>query len=151
MQDYLKITGDVNIQHFDANKMLVDERNIKNLVVERGKNTLAARLVGNAQPTLSYMVVGTSSTGASYTDTSVIAPIASSNTAISTPTVTANAVVAQATFGPGTGTGALQEAGLFTAFSATPTVGNLFCRTTFSTVTKGALDTVIITWTISVS
>lgn len=150
MNEYLKVTGDVHILHLDQNKQVVDERNIKNLVVNIGRNTIAARLTGNAQPNVYFMSVGTSGTGASYTDTGLISLVSGSNTAITSATVLANVITYSATFSPGVGTGALQEAGLFSSHGVTSS-GNLFCRTTFSTVNKGAADTVIITWTVNIA
>lgn len=151
MDEYLKVTGAVNILHLDGQNRVIEERNIKNLVVNLGRNTIAARIAGNTQPNVSFMSVGTSGTGVSYTDTGLITLVSGSNTAISSATVSANVITYSATFSPGVGTGALQEAGLFTGFGSSTTSGNLFCRTTFSTVNKGAADTVIITWTVNIA
>jgi hypothetical protein len=52
-----------------------------------------------------------------------------------------------ASFGAGTGTGAVTEAGILNASSG----GTLLCRTEFSVVNKGANDSMSITWTITVS
>jgi hypothetical protein len=52
-----------------------------------------------------------------------------------------------ATFSAGTGTGAITEAGIFNASSA----GTLLCRTVFSVINKGALDTLVITWKVTVA
>jgi hypothetical protein len=52
-----------------------------------------------------------------------------------------------ASFGAGTGTGAVTEAGILNASSG----GTLLCRTEFSVVNKGADDSMSITWTITVS
>ena len=52
-----------------------------------------------------------------------------------------------ASFGAGTGTGAITEAGLLNASSS----GTLLCRTVFSVINKGANDTLGITWTVTIS
>ena len=52
-----------------------------------------------------------------------------------------------ATFAPGNGTGAVTEAGLFTAAS----VGTMFARQVFGAYNKAAGDTLVISWTITLS
>ena len=52
-----------------------------------------------------------------------------------------------ATFPPGTGTGALVEAGLFNAAAA----GTLLCRTIYSVINKAAGDSLTVTWTITIN
>ena len=52
-----------------------------------------------------------------------------------------------ATFGAGTGTGAVTEAGILNASSS----GTLLCRTEFNVVNKGSADSMTITWTVTVS
>jgi hypothetical protein len=52
-----------------------------------------------------------------------------------------------ATFGAGVATGAITEAGVFNALTA----GTMLCRTVFSVINKGALDTLVITWKVTVA
>jgi len=78
----------------------------------------------------------------------------------------ANTVTYNATFGPGTGTGSIVEAGIFNETSPTTSNsadsvgtagggaivgGAMLCRTTFPVVTKGTDDTMSITWTVTIS
>lgn len=51
------------------------------------------------------------------------------------------------TFNPGEGTGAVTEAGVFNAATA----ADMLCRTVFAVVNKAATDTMVITWTITLS
>ena len=67
--------------------------------------------------------------------------------ALTSTTVTDNEVAYVATFGAGTGTGAITEAGILNAASS----GTLLCRTVFSVVNKGSADSMTITWTVTVS
>ena len=67
--------------------------------------------------------------------------------ALTSTTVTSNAVAYVASFAAGTGTGAVTEAGLLNASSG----GTLLCRTVFSVVNKGANDSMTVTWTVTVS
>jgi hypothetical protein len=118
----------------------------KNLVVTTGRNYIASRMVGTIANTMSHMAIGTGN----------VAP-AAGNTTLGTevgrvvfgasPTATNNVVAYTATFGPGVGTGAITEAGIFNANSA----GTLLCRTTFSVINKGALDSLTINWNTTVA
>jgi len=67
--------------------------------------------------------------------------------ALTSTTVTDNAVAYVASFAAGEGTGAITEAGIFNASSG----GTLLCRTVFSVVNKGASDSMTITWTVTIS
>jgi hypothetical protein len=66
---------------------------------------------------------------------------------LTSDTVAGAVVTYVATFGPGVGTGAIVEAGIFNAASS----GTMLCRTVFSVVNKGADDAMTITWQITVS
>jgi hypothetical protein len=91
------------------------------------------------------MAVGTTSTAAAIGDTTLGAETA--RVALTSGTASGGVVTYVATFAPGTGTGALVEAGILNASS----VGTLLCRTTFAVVNKGASDSMTITWTVTVS
>jgi len=67
--------------------------------------------------------------------------------ALTSTTVTANDIVYVATFGAGSGTGAVTEAGIFNALTS----GTMLCRTEFAVINKGASDSMTITWTVTVS
>lgn len=74
---------------------------------------------------------------------------------ITAPTGTANVLTYVATFLPQTAapTVAITEAGIFDSNvrSNTGVGGNMICRTVFGVVTKTALDTITITWTITLN
>ncbi len=89
------------------------------------------------------MGVGNSSTAAGLTNTALVSQVA--RVALSASTLTANSIAYRASFGPGTATDALTEAGIFNAASG----GEMLCRTVFAVVNKGALDTLNVTWTVS--
>ena len=61
--------------------------------------------------------------------------------------VTDNVVTYAASFGAGTGTGAVTEAGILNA----DTAGTMLCRTKFDVVNKGANDSMSVTWTVTLS
>lgn len=147
INDSIKMTGDVCINLFDETGAIKDSREIKNLVVTVGKSFIASRMKDATATAMTHMEVGTSTQAAAVGDTALIAAVASSRVTLTSTTVTANAVAYVGTFPAGTGTGALTEAGIFNAGAA----GTMLCRTVFSVVTKGASDTLTITWTVTVS
>ena len=73
--------------------------------------------------------------------------VALDSTTIVTTSVTNDSIQYVATFPAGTATAGLQEAGIFNASSA----GTMLCRTVFAVINKGALDTLTITWKITVA
>ncbi len=96
---------------------------------------------------MSHMEVGTDNTAASAGQTALVAAVGASRTGLTSSTVTGDAIAYVCTFGAGVGTGGLVEAGVFNASSA----GDMLCRTVFSVINKGALDSMTITWTITIS
>jgi hypothetical protein len=143
INDKFKLKGVVDLVLSDEHGKVKETFTIPNLVVNTGKNYIAARMVSNANAVMSHMGVGNSSTAAALTNTALVSQVA--RVALSGSTRTANAIAYTASFGPGTGTDALTEAGIFNAASG----GEMLCRTVFAVVNKGALDTLNVTWTVS--
>ena len=140
LNDGLKLTGKLSIA---VNNKVVQE--IPNLVVTAGKGYVASRMKDATADAMSHMAIGTGTTAAAITNTTLGAE--SGRVSLTSTTVSTNEVEYVATFAAGTGTGAITEAGLFNDASA----GTLLCRTVFSVVNKGAADSVTITWTVTVS
>jgi hypothetical protein len=145
--DNIKITGNVKIDVIGADGAIKESREIKNLVVTTGKEYIASRMKDATATAMGYMELGTGTTAAAVGDTTLQTVISGSRTALTSTTVTTNAVAYVANFPAGTGTGAVTEAGIFNAASA----GTMLCRTVFAVVNKGAADAMSITWTITVS
>lgn len=144
IQDNLKVTGDLKVQIFDKTGKLKEERELKNLVVTTGKTFIAARMVGT--PTaMSHMAIGAGSTAAAAGDIALGAELG--RVALTSSTSASNVVTYVATFGAGTGTGAVTEAGIFNASSG----GTMLCRTVFSVINKGVDDAMSVTWQITVN
>ena len=130
--------------------ILKSERSVPNTITNLG-NAMAARRFLSAAETLllTHMAVGTDTgakTSASTTLEHEVGRVALDT--LTCPVAGAandNVVTAVATFPAGTGTGALVEAGMFTATPA----GTMFCYTDFGVVTKAAADIVMFTWTIT--
>ncbi len=140
INDDLKLKGKLAIA---INGEVVQE--VDNLVVTAGKGYVASRIKDATATAMSHMEIGSGSTAAAASDTalgSALGRVSLTSTSVS------NAVVTYvATFGAGTGTGAVTEAGLFNASSG----GTMLCRTVFSVVNKGSADSMTITWTVTVS
>ena len=146
MNELIGATGQVKIEVFAPDGRLKDKVNIKNLVVTTGREYIAARLNDDAPPAeMTHMAVGTGTTLAAAGDTTLETEEA--RVALTTDTITANEIEYVATWGPGVGTAALTEAGVFNDGTA----GTMLCRTVFNVVNKAADDSMTITWTISIS
>lgn len=104
------------------------------------------------------MGVGSGGTTAVTSDTAltteigtgaVRVPFTAASTALVTTNNLADAVQWVSTFNPGTGTGAIIEAGIFN--NTTVGQGLMFARTSFPVINKGVNDTLTITWKITVA
>jgi hypothetical protein len=126
---------------------VVEERNIKNLVVTAGKNYIASKMVAttNSPVSMTHMGIGTGTATPAIGDTALAGQTA--RAALTGSAVAGNAITYTSTFNPGVGDGAITEAGIFNAASA----GTMLCRTTFPVVNKGSGDTITITWVVTVS
>lgn len=141
----IKVSGRLQIQVFDENGNLKDERDFNNLVVTTGKNFIASRMVGTASPVMSHMAIGAGSTAAVVGDTTLGSELGRAS--LTSGTATGAVATFVATFSAGTGTGAVTEAGIFNAGAA----GTMLCRTVFAVVNKGAADSMTVTWTVTIS
>lgn len=139
------VTGMVNVVIRDETGKVKQEFTVPNLVVDTGLDYIASRMKDTTDAAMSHMAVGTGTTAAASGDTTLETQAAI--VALTSTTVTDNAVAYVATFGAGTGTGALTEAGIFNASSS----GTMLCRTVFSVINKGASDTMTVTWTVTIS
>lgn len=140
-----KVSGHLEIVLRDENGKIKEQKKVKNLIVTTGVNYIADRMADAAEGAMSHMAVGTGSTAAAAGDTTL--GTEAGRVALTSTAQTNEDVVYVATFGAGTGTGALTEAGILNASSG----GTLLCRTVFSTVNKGANDSLQITWTVTVA
>ena len=120
-------------------------KEVDNLVVTDGKEYVASRMKDATATAMSRMAIGTGSTAAAASDSALGSEAA--RVALTSTTVSGADVTYVATFGAGTGTGAITEAGIFNASSG----GTMLCRTVFSVVNKGSADSMTITWTVTVS
>ena len=142
VQDTVVLTGKLSIS---LNGELVRED--KNLVVTAGKTWIAARMK-DTSTIMTHMGVGTGTNAAAAGDTdlqTVEAPRLGLST--SGGTVAGSVITYAATFPAGAHTAAITEAGIFTAVTS----GTMLARTAFTVVNKGALDSMTISWAITIS
>jgi chloramphenicol 3-O-phosphotransferase len=145
LNDSIKVTGELRITVTNSEGNIKQEVVIPNLVVTTGKDYIASRMKDTTATAMSHMAIGSGTTAAAVGDTTLETELG--RVALTSTTVTNNAVAYVATFPAGTGTGAVTEAGILNASSS----GTLLCRTVFSVINKGAADTLGITWTVTVN
>ena len=125
-------------------------RDIKNLVVTEGLEWVADRMqqdTGSA--VMGWMTIGTGTTAAAVGDTTCETQAAHQALTTSGGVVAGAVITFASTFAAGTGTGAITEACITN--NVTVDTGDMLARTVFSVINKGALDTMTISWAITVS
>jgi hypothetical protein len=145
----LRLSGQLDIVVRDKDGNIKTERQVRNLVVRVGLAYIISRMVGTAKSVMSHMALGAGATPADPADTALGSQLGS-RVALDSTTISGSdneKVIYVCTFPAGTGTGAVTEAGVFNAGTA----GDMLCRTVFAVVNKGADDTMIVTWTITLS
>jgi hypothetical protein len=149
LQDNIKTKGTLSLVLTDefGNVKQQDEHN---LVVSTGLAYIASRMKDATATAMSHMAIGSGSVAAAAGNTALgseLGRVTLTSTTLVTTSVTNDAVQYVATFGAGTGTGAVTEAGIFNNVTG----GTLLCRTVFAVINKGALDTLTITWKVTVA
>ena len=144
-----RLTENIDLSVYDKNGKLKDKRKISNLITNAGFAGMASRCNGNgAEAAFTYIAVGTGTTAADVTDTTLETELAASGlsraagTASRTTTdVTNDTATLSKTFSV-TGTVAVTEAGCLNAASA----GTLLSRQVFTAVNVVDGDSFQVTW-----
>ena len=118
---------------------------VDNLVVTDGLEYIASRMKDTTFGAMSHMAVGDDGTSPVLANAALGSELG--RVALTSTTVTGSVVTYVATFGAGTATGAIEEAGIFNDGVA----GVMLCRTTLAVVNKGAADAMSITWDVTVA
>lgn len=148
MIDTPKVTGMVTFTHLDAAGNVLSKQTVKNLVVTTGLQHIAGRMANTGTPNqMSHMALGESDTTPSLADTALGAQLGRVALIVAGGSPSGDTVEYQATFGAGTATGGVVEAGIFNASSG----GTMLCRTTFPVINKADTDSLAVTWVITVS
>lgn len=140
LHDNFNMIGHLSIA---INDEVVQE--VPNLVVTDGKEYVASRMKDTTKAAMSHMAIGTVSTAAAASDSALGGQ--ANRAALTSATVAGTTITYIATFGAGSGTGAITEAGLFNQSSA----GDMLCRTVFAVINKGQNDAMTISWSVTVS
>lgn len=148
-EDKFNLRGSVKVQLIGADGKIKQQHEDHNLIVTVGKNYLATWLAAASQAGkfMSYIALGTGTTSPASGDTALQTEFAGGgdSRALGILTSSTNTWTNTATFLPGNCTGAVTEAGLFTA----ATVGTMFARQVFAAYNKAAGDTLIVAWTVT--
>jgi hypothetical protein len=145
ISDKLKLKGRVSLTLRDSSGAIKESKEINNLVVDSGLDFITSRMTGTAEGIMSHMAIGSGTTAANENDTALESELG--RVPLTDDAVSGAVITFTATFGAGTGTGAVTEAGLLNASSA----GTMLCRTVFDVVNKAADDTLAITWTVTLT
>jgi hypothetical protein len=150
VNDSIKAKGTLQLVLTDENGN-IKQQDEHNLVVNTGLAYIASRMRDATAGVMTHMGVGTGTVAAAAGNTdlgSVLAPrVTLDSTTLVTTTVSNDSVQYVATFGAGASTGAVTEAGIFSAVTA----GTMLCRTVFPVINKGELDTLVITWKVTIA
>jgi hypothetical protein len=145
MNEIIKATGNVVAVLLDEHGNIKEQQEFPNLVVTTGLTFLASRAVGTSSTVMSHMAIGSNSTAPALANTTL--GTETGRVALTSGTSSGAVISYVATFGAGVGTGTVAECGLFNASSS----GTLLARSTNISLTKGANDTLQITWSITLS
>ena len=143
-QDGLRIDCNCWVKLFDQYGNLKDFRQVHNTVTTAGKQGVADQVL--LVPTLvkiGWMAIGTGSPAATLLGAEV------ARVAFTSKTRSGAIVTVVGDYAAGTGTGAITEAGTFDIVTANTV--NMWMSASFAVINKGALDTLSITWTLTVA
>lgn len=136
--------ANMRIQLFDATGMLKQEEFCHNTVTTAGKNGVADQiLLSPTLPKMGWMAIGTGTPSGTLLGAEV------ARVAFTSKTRNTNVVTVVGDFGAGVGTGAITEAGTFDVVTANTV--NMWMSSSFSVINKGALDTLSVSWTLTIS
>jgi hypothetical protein len=142
----LKVVGNWKFELYDERGQLKDVREKRNLITTVGFQLISDALFAqSARPAVgSYLAVGTGTTAPVIADTALQAE---SLRQLATYSYASKVATLTTTFAPGAATAALTEAGILNANSA----GILLNHVTYSVINKGPLDTLVSSFTFSLS
>jgi hypothetical protein len=150
VNDSIKAKGTLQLVLLDAQGN-IKQQDEHNLVVNTGLAYIASRMKDTTASVMTHMAIGSGTVAAAAGDTGLGSQLSTrvglDSTTLVTTTATNDSVQYVATFAAGQSTGAVTEAGIFSA----DTAGTMLCRTVFPVINKGDLDTLVITWKVTVA
>ena len=128
----------------------VKQTEVTNMVMNAGIAFIISRMKDTTYAAVSHTAVGTLNTAAAATQTTMAAEttrVANTSATIGTTNVTNDSITYVAEFAAGVASVAITEAGLFNASSG----GTMIARTVFAAINKGVLDSLTITWKLTIT
>lgn len=140
--------GEVRFDFFDPAGNLLRTSTECNLFVATGRSHIADQLSGKVQSQMSHMAVGTGTTAAAVTDTTLDIELDRNplDSIVQGTGADANKVTYRCTWAAGDGTGPLTEGAIFNAASG----GVMLNRTVFDVKNKEATEAIVMTWTVTI-
>ena len=112
LKSTIKLTGKLVIKKLNESNEVVYQTEVDNLVVTSGKEFVASRIANEDYDAMGYMAIGDDASNPALSQTSLVNELA--RVAVSgAPEINGSTVTFSATFGAGTGTGSIVEAGIF--------------------------------------
>ncbi len=144
------LRGDVVYRLYGPDGKLKDIRHVSNLIVNGGFDLICDSIgKSTSRPAVTeYIAIGTGSTAAAATQTLLVTENAR-QIATYAHTVGTKVYTLVTTFAAGTGTGAIVESGMFNVVTAN--TATMLNRQTFAVINKGALDSLQVTWTVTLT
>ncbi len=144
-KDNLAFKGYVHLQVIDSDGNVKETRSVNNVVTDAGKEYITNRMTSSSTNLMSHMAIGSSSTAASSSDTTLPSEIA--RVGLTSSISSGNEITYVANFVSGTpsGTVSVSGAAIFNAASG----GIMLCSVRFNTVTKEELDTISTNWIVT--
>jgi hypothetical protein len=145
-KEKIKSSGKLHIVLRNKFGEVIEERYTTNLITTVGKEHIADQLSDQNESAMSHMAIGDDDTAPDVTDTTLGNEL--TRQAFDSRTLTDNEVEYKRKFLAGDGTGTIKEAGLLNAGAG----GTLLAHTAISpAISKGASDTLEITWTLTIN
>lgn len=141
-QELLPVTANMHIELFDCDNKLKREIYTHNTVTTSGKQGIADQIL--TSPSLNkitYMALGTGAPASNALGAEVGRVVFDSKLR------TGSVITITTTFPAGVAIGAITEAGTFDASSS----GNMWMSASFGEIDKDILDTIVITWTLTIT
>ncbi len=146
IEQTLKMKGSAEIIVVGPDGKIKSRVQNDNLIVTVGKSFLATWLAAGSHSNafMPYTAVGSGTTSPVSGDTTLETEVARVG---NSPSASSNVLTLAVTFSPGVATGAITEAGLFSAASS----GSMFSRVVFSVQNILAGDSLIVNWSVTLS
>ena len=143
------LVGEVETRLYGKGGLLRSFRKSKNITVTKGFQAVCDMMgQDSGQPLgFTYSAIGDGTAAPTTGDTILESELSRQQGAYNSPSATV--WTNERTFGAGVGTGTITESGLFN--NSGSDAETMLCRQTFGAITKGASDTLVVTWQYSLS